>query len=50
MLSTECRRYIHVLFDGVSYEVRSAHSCVNNKTKKKINSFSVNTIKKIHIV
>ena len=47
MLSTERRRhYVHVLFGDVSYDIRNAHWRVNNKKKKKkIYSFSVNTIK-----
>ena len=46
MLSTERRRYdVHVLFGDVSYDVRNAHWRVNNKIKRKIYSFSVNTIK-----
>ena len=46
MLSTERRCHdVHVLFGDVSYDVRSAHWCVNNKIKKKIYSFSVNSIK-----
>ena len=46
MLSTERRRHdVHVLFGDVSYDVRNAHWRVNNKNKKKIYSFSMNTIK-----
>ena len=46
MLSTERRRHdVHVLFGDVRYDVRNAHWPVNNKKKKKIYSFSVNTIK-----
>ena len=50
MLSTERRRHdVNVLFGDVSYDVRNAHwriGVFNNKIKKKIYSFSVNTIKK----
>ena len=46
MLSTERQRHdVHVLFGDVSYDVRNVHWRVNNKIKKKIYSFSVNTIK-----
>ena len=46
MLITERRRHdVHVLFGDVSYDVRNAHWHVNNRIKKKIYSFSVNTIK-----
>ena len=45
MLSTERQRHdIHVLFGDVIYDVRNAHC--KQKSKKKIYSFSVNTIKK----
>ena len=46
-LSTERRRHdVHVLFDDdVSYYVRNAHLCVNNKVKRKFTLFSMHTIK-----
>ena len=40
------RHDVHVLFGGVSYDVRSAHWRVNNKIKRKFTLFSLNTIKK----
>ena len=41
MLSTEYRTHdVHVLFGDVSYEVRSAHWCINNKVKRKFTLFS----------
>ena len=46
MLNTERRRRhdVHVLFGDVSFDVRNALWCVNNKIKKNY-SFSVSTIK-----
>ena len=45
MLSTEHRCHdVHVLLGEVPYDLRNAHWPVNNKIKKKIYSFSVNTI------
>ena len=36
VLSTERQRHgVHVLFDDVSYDVRSAHFRINNKLKRK---------------
>ena len=44
MLITECLCHgIHVLFDDISYDVRSAHWYVNNKIKRKFNLFLMNT-------
>ena len=46
MLSTERRRHdVHLLFGDIIYDVINAHWRVNNKIKKKIYSFSVDTIK-----
>ena len=46
MLSTERRRKdVHVLFGDVSYDVRNAHWRVNNKIKRKVTFFLVNSIK-----
>ena len=46
MLSIECRSHaFHVLFDDVSYDIRSMHWHVNNKIKRKFTLSSVNTIK-----
>ena len=46
MLNTERRRHdVHVLFGDVRYDVRNVQWYVKNKIKKKIYSFSVNTIK-----
>ena len=42
MLSTERRRHdVHVSFGDVTYDVRNAHWRVNNKKKKKINSYFI---------
>ena len=46
MLSTERRRHdVHVLFGDVRYDVRNVQWHVKKQIKKKIYSFSVNTIK-----
>ena len=45
MLSTERQRHdVHVLFGDVIYDARNVHWRVKKKIKKKIYSFSVNTI------
>ena len=50
MLSTERRCHdVYVLFGDVIYDVRNAHWRVNKKKKKKIYSFSVNTIKNFYL-